>query len=276
VTKTLDALTFALLALGAAFLVAPSQAAGPAICDVQQSPLCRSLNSVYSFEENSDSPRWDENKGIAWLEAEGQDIDRASGKIDTYAASFSGMDGNYLYIPRAGALMNSQTISMWIYPTSNIGEQIILSGDEVGKPAPYFSVVPNGSYVRARLTIPYGDNRGSTTVDNNTDLSLNTWYLVTFGFEAAASTDFTTTNLTGLVAYVRVNDGTRVEGALAYFTLGYANDLILGQGLGVHHLPFSGRVDQLTFADRPWKDADVNAFYNSGSGTSFPFGGTVR
>src|SRR3990167_3426310 len=93
-------------------------ASGPAICDTQQSILCAGIGQVFAFEEASDNPRWDENKGSAWLEADGQNVARATGKLDSYAASFVGTDGNYLWVPRAGSMLNNSVIAFWIYPTS--------------------------------------------------------------------------------------------------------------------------------------------------------------
>lgn len=72
------------------------------VCDPQKSVLCVGLSNVFQMEEDSDRNRDSVDGGIQLLEAPNTDVARAAGKVDSYAASFSGTDGTYLYIPRGG------------------------------------------------------------------------------------------------------------------------------------------------------------------------------
>jgi len=266
---------FALIAALAISWKSVAVASGPAICDPQQSILCIGLGQVFGFEEATDNPRWDENKGTAWLEADGQNVARAAGKLDSYAASFVGTDGNYLWIPRAGQQINGSTVAFWIYPTSAATEQIILSADESTKHGPYLSIVPSGGNVKIKGVAYYGDGRGDVSVTSTATMTLNAWHLVVWGYDQAEAADFLTTADTGRVMYVQVDNGARDKVGLAYFPIiGPYNDLTLGQRRGSgagYTMPYSGRVDQLTFATRTWDSVDAAEFYATGSGKAYPF-----
>jgi hypothetical protein len=75
--------------------------------------------------------------------------------------------------------------------------------------------------------------------------------------------------------YVQIDNSARDKVGLAYFPIvGPFNDLILGQRKGVeagYTLPYSGRVDQLTFSGRTWDSVDTTEFYASGGGKAYPF-----
>ena len=119
---------------------------------IPRSPaLLRSaLSNVFQMEEDSDRNRDSVDGGIQLLEASNTDVARAAGKVGSYAASFSGTDGTYLYIPRGGTLINSSTVAMWIYPTSAASEQIILSADEATKHCPQLPLVPSAGNVKVK------------------------------------------------------------------------------------------------------------------------------
>ena len=256
------------LLLGAAALVfqAPAvKASGPAICDPQQSSLCSGLGVVFAFEENSDNPRWDENRGAAFLEADGQNVARAAGKIDSYAASFTGTDGNYLYIPRGGALGASFTVAAWVFPTSASTEQIVVSMDEATKHGPFLALVPSSGNVKLKGVAYYGDGQGDVSVTSASSMTLNTWHLVVWGIAV---------NTSGQVTYVEVDNGNRDTVSITYWLASSSNDLILGQRKGsgaAYTMPYSGRVDQLAFAGRYWDTTETAEFYNAGSGKAYPF-----
>ncbi len=245
------------------------------VCDPQKSVLCAGLSNVFQMEEDTDRNRDSVDGGIQLLEASNTDVARAAGKIDSYAASFSGTDGTYLHIPRGGSLINSSTVAMWIYPTSSAGEQIILSADEATKHGPYLSLVPSGGNVKVKGVAFYGDGRGDVSVTSTPTMTINAWHLVVWGYDQAEASDFLTTSQTGRVMYVQVDNGARDKVGLAYFPIvGPFIDLVLGQrkGSGVSYtLPYSGRVDQLTFAGRTWDSVDATEFYNVGSGKAYPF-----
>ena len=241
----------------------------------QKSALCAGLSNVFQMEEDTDRNRDSVDGGIQLLEASNTDVARAAGKIDSYAASFSGTDGTYLHIPRGGSLINSSTVAMWMYPTSSAGEQIILSADEATKHGPYLSLVPSGGNVKVKGVAFYGDGRGDVSVTSTPTMTINAWHLVVWGYDQAEASDFLTTSQTGRVMYVQVDNGARDKVGLAYFPIvGPFIDLVLGQrkGSGVSYtLPYSGRVDQLTFAGRTWDSVDATEFYNVGSGKAYPF-----
>jgi len=129
--------------------------------------------------------------------------------------------------------------------------------------------------VKIKGVAHYGDGRGDVSVTSTATMTLNAWHLVIWGYDQAEAADFTTTNLTGRVMFVQVDNGARDKVALAYFPIvGPFNDLILGQRKGGgsgYTLPFSGRVDQLTFAGRNWDTVVATEFYNAGSGKAYPF-----
>ena len=172
-------------------------------------------------------------------------------------------------------MLNSQSVAFWIYPTSAAAEQIILSADESTKHGPYLSVVPSGGNLRVKGVAYYGDGRGDVSITSNASMTLNAWHLIVWGYDQAEASDFTTTSLTGRVMYVQVDSGARDKVGLAYFPIiGPYNDLLLGQRRGTaagYTLPFSGRVDELTFAGRTWDSLDVIEFYATGTGKPYPF-----
>jgi hypothetical protein len=244
---------------------AVGEASGPAICDPQRSLLCAGLGSVFSFEENTDNPRWDENKTVALLEADSQNVARAAGKIDSYAASFVGTEGNYLYLPRGGYLGANFSVAAWIYPTSASTEQVLISSDEPAAHGHYVSLVPSSGQVKLRAVAYYGDGQGDVSVTSTSSMTLNSWHMIVWGFLPGSS---------GQAMYVQVDNGARTTVNLTYWLAPNANDLILGQRKGsgaAYTLPYSGRIDQLAFSSRYWDVTDASEFYNAGSGKAYPF-----
>ncbi len=248
--------------------IQPATAVQRYVCDPQQSMLCVGLGSVFQMEEASDYNRDSVAGGVELLEAPNTTVARAAGKIGSYAASFSGVDGTYLYIPRGGQLGNTFTVAMWVYPTSSSTEQIILSSDEATAHGPYLSLVPSSGALKFKAVAYYGDAGGDVSVTSTSTMTLNAWHLVVWGV---------TPYFTGQQSmFVQVDNGARYSVALTYWLTGNGNDLIVGQRKGAsagtgYTLPYSGRIDQLTFSSTYWETDTASLFYNAGSGAAYPF-----
>jgi hypothetical protein len=264
---------FALSVVAAAQIVAlptrPASAVQRYVCDPQKSVLCDRLGNVFQMEEDSDQNRDSVAGGVELLEAPNTDVARAAGKIGSYAASFAGVDGTYLYLPRGGALGNDFTVALWVYPTSSSTEQIVLSTDEVTAHGPYLSLVPSGGNLKVKGVAYYGDGRGDVSVTSSSTMTLNAWHLVVWGLrnDPIIGTQ---------QMYVQIDSGVIDTTSLTYWLLSSSNDLIVGQRKGAsagagYTMPYSGRIDQLTFAGRYWDSVNVAEFYNAGSGKAYPF-----
>jgi hypothetical protein len=221
------------------------------------------------MEEDSDTNRDSVDGALELFEAPNTDVARAAGRVGSYSASFSGVDGTYLYLPRGGALGNNFTVAMWLYPTSASTEQIVLSVDEATKHGPYLSVVPSAGALKVKGVAYYGDGQGDVSITSTSTMTLNAWHLVVWGLRNDPI--FGTQTM-----YVQIDSGVTYSVALTYWLASSGNDLIIGQRKGAsagvgYTMPYSGRVDQLTFSSRYWDTVDVSEFYNAGGGKAYPF-----
>lgn len=258
-----------LLVLAVLLSVPAAVSAQRVICDPRQSALCTGVSSVYQLEEDSDARRLDAYGFADIREADGVNVGRAAGKIGSYAASFAGTDGTFLFLPYDGALGGGTwTVAMWVYPTSAATTQILLSKDEATIHGSYLALVPYSGQLQVKGIGYYSDTGADVSVTSASSMTLNAWHLVVWGV--------TPYFFGKQQMFVQIDNGTRDTVALDYWLKGNANDLIIGQRKGAsagsaYTLPYSGRIDQITFSGRYWEPDSSTLFYNAGSGAAFPF-----
>jgi len=191
-----------------------------------------------------------------------------TGKI-IYGYSFDG-DNDYINLSNGINPTSEITISAWI-KTQEIEQQGIIgkwnwnSGGEINNRS-YYLQLNSTNYLQFFVSYD-GSNANSTSITGGTQLSLDTWYLVSAVY-----------NGTNIMVYV---NGT-LDGITSASNYSLANKIITptcisGQNCGgtIYNI-FNGTIDEVGIWNSSLTSSEINLLYNSGSGLAYPFGVTLN
>ncbi len=193
----------------------------------------------------------------------------ATGKFATNGASFAGAATSYLTVPGIPNLGGGfWTVGVWIYPTtagSNGQTQTLLVNDYKGQSGTHLHLYNNAGSLQAKLSVVDAETDATQTATAGSNVTLNAWNLIMAG----ASPWPTTVGQASI--WVSVNNGTKGTATLPYRARGANSNLDIGarpQGGGS---PYTGRMSNLTIANKAWSAQELTNFYNGGAGMDYPF-----
>ncbi len=171
-------------------------------------------------------------------------------------------------VPAGLQITGDTTVNAWAYLSSLSSIGIFVDGFAFGDEFKYrgFMCEINSS-TRMRLWVGKGDNTGDNLDITISALSINTWYMMTWVYDATAK------NWTG---YINATP----QATSSSVTYAYAQpqtDRFVGIGAifwntgAVTFGYLNGKVDELGLWNRKLTGAEITQLYNSGSGMQYPF-----
>ena len=179
-------------------------------------------------------------------------VTTTTGKLGSYAWSFSGSDSN-VWINHTLS-HSAMSVSVWVYPTTISGQHTIFIDDpnNLSTGSNMDLVLNSSGYFQFETY-----NAGWQSLNSTTTASVNNWYHVVVTEDGTDRKIYVNGSLenTSSVVSSSLNTGIRIGGD--------------GYGGGVVN-EFIGKIDELSFFNRVLTADEVSTLYNSGTGLAVP------
>jgi hypothetical protein len=213
------------------------------------------VNSGLVLCLDAGNPRSYPSTGTAWTDVSGVGNNGVLTNGPTYtnsgANSYFTFDGVNDYSLSSGlqTFGNNMTWEAWIYCTQNLTTYNMF----MGKYLPYFSFYGGNSLLFSNYI-----SGVQQTIQTASNLSLNTWYCVTFTTSYSAPNTTMTIYVNGIAVQTGTFSGTQSNFAGVGFMIGDGNN-----GSNVSWYPFPGRIGAVKVYNRTLTTSEITQNFNA-------------